>query len=195
MKRTLYLLLLLPVTVMILNGCAGAVVGGAAAGAAVIHDRRTAGTVLDDQIIELESLNRIHKHKKLHEQTHVNFTSYNLVLLITGEAPTEEMRNQVYDVVKDISKVKRIHNELIVAAPSSFMSRSSDSWIDAKVKTRLFQIDDIEGFDPTRINVVTENGSVFLMGLVTRREADAVTEVARTTDGVQRVIKVFEYLD
>jgi osmotically-inducible protein OsmY len=195
MKRIIQLLLLLPVTAVILNGCAGAVVGGAAAGAAVVHDRRTAGTVLDDQIIELECLNRLHDNKELYEQIHVNFTSYNLVLLITGEAPTEAMRNQVYDVVKDISKIKRIHNELIVAAPSSFMSRSSDSWIDAKVKTRLFQIDDIEGFDPTRVNVVTENGSVFLMGLVTRKEADAVTEVARTTDGVQRVIKVFEYLD
>ncbi|GMR07911.1 MAG: division/outer membrane stress-associated lipid-binding lipoprotein [Gammaproteobacteria bacterium] len=195
-KQKIYSLLGSLLMVTLLQGCTGAVVGGAAAGgAAVIHDRRSAGTIIDDQVIELKAFDRINGNAEILENTHVNVKSHNYVVLITGEAPTEKLKNDVYELIKTIPKVKRIHNELIIAAPSSYTSRTSDSWITAKVKTAMFKITDIEGFDSTRVRVVTDNGSVFLMGLVKRNEADAVTELVRKISGVQRVIKVFEYLD
>lgn len=194
-KQKIYSLLGSLLMVTLLQGCTGAVVGGAAAGAAVIHDRRSVGTIIDDQVIELKAFDRINGNAEILEKTHVSVKSHNYVVLITGEAPTEGLKNDVYEMLKTIPKIKRIHNELIIAAPSSYISRSSDSWITAKVKTAMFKISDIEGFDSTRIHVVTDNGSVFLMGLVRRNEADAVTEIVRKISGVQRVIKVFEYLD
>jgi len=199
MRNNTTLFLLLTVVFLfstsLLQGCAGVVVGGAATGAAVIHDRRTSGTVIDDEIIEFKVIDRMMKNTALNEKTHINATSYNNVLLLTGEAPTEELKQEVYDLLKTIPNVKRVHNEITVAAPSAYLSRSSDTWITAKVKTLMLKIDDIKGFDPTRVKIVSENGTVYLMGLVTRAEGDAVTDVARKVDGVQRVVKVFEYIE
>jgi osmotically-inducible protein OsmY len=195
-KRTLMLLFILTgISVPILQGCAGAVAGGAAAGVAVVHDRRSAGAILDDQVIELKVLDRRLENKALMEQTHINATSYNYVLLLTGEAPTEELKNQVSDMLRNIDKVKRMHDEIVVAPQSSVIERSKDSWITANVKSKLFTIEGIEGFDPSRAKVVTERKVVYLMGIVTRQEAEAITDVARRVEGVERVVKIFEYLD
>ena len=126
---------------------------------------------------------------------HVNVTSYNNILLLSGEAPNEGIRARIEVMMKDIPKLRRIHNEIVIAAPSSMLTRTSDTWITTKVKTSLIGIDNLPGFDATRVKVVSENGTVFLMGIVKRDEADAATDAARRVSGVQRVVKLFEYLN
>jgi osmotically-inducible protein OsmY len=178
-----------------LGGCAGVVIGGAAAGATVAHDRRTSGAMYDDEVIELNAGSAIRQNKELADRIHINITSYNKIVLLTGEAPTEDLRRQAEEAVRGVSKVRRIYNEMTVAAPSSMMSRSSDTVITGSVKTALLGIEDHEGFDALHVKVVTENGTVYLMGLVTREEGNAAAEAARQVSGVQRVVKLFEYVD
>ena len=179
----------------LLTGCAAAVVGaGAAAGAtgvAASQDRRTAGTMLDDELIEDKALDAVYHDQELWNQSHLNITSYNNVVLLTGETPTPELRARAEKIVLGIPKVRQVHNEITISAPSSMLSRSSDSWITSKVKTSMLTNDNVPA---TRIKVVTENGIVYLMGLVTRAEGDAATDVARQVSGVQRVVKLFEYV-
>ncbi len=181
-------------TTLLLNACATLVVGGAATTASVAHDRRTAGTVVEDQSIELRIRSALSKDPELGKQAHINITSYNGIVLLSGEAPTSAMRERAGEIARRDKKVRRVHNEIQVAAPSSMMTRSSDSWITTKVKTAMLSVK-LKGFDPTRIKVVTENGTVFLLGLVAHSEADAATEKARQVKGVQRIVKLFEYLD
>ncbi len=176
----------------LLSGCAAAVIAGAAAGTAAVYDRRTTGTFIDDEFIELKAMDAIGKDQELHEQAHLNVTSFNNIVLLTGETPDEAQRQRVAELVRNLPKVRKVHNEIVVAAPSSMLSRTGDTWITGKVKTGLLNAHQM---DATRVKVVTENGVVYLMGLVTRQEADAATDVTRQVDGVQRVVKVFEYID
>lgn len=189
------ILLLTCLAVSTFTGCAPVVVGGAAAGGAALHSRRTVGTFVDDQAIELKARLAILENKELSSQVHASVTSYNGVLLLTGQAPTETLRQQVQDIAARTEKVRVVHNEMSVAAPNSMITRSSDTLITAKVKTALFNIKGIEDFDPTRVKVVTEDGIVYLMGLVYRNEADAVVDQARQVGGAMKIVKVFEYLD
>jgi osmotically-inducible protein OsmY len=175
----------------ILHACAAAVVTGGATGATVAHDRRTTGTFIEDQSIELKANQGLYSDKELYEQTHLNVISYNTVVLVTGETPTEELRSRAIEIVRNIPKVTHVHNEITIAAPSAMISRSSDTLITAKVKTKLLTI---EGFDGTRVKVVTENGIVYLMGILTREESDVATDAARQVGGVQKVVKLFQYI-
>lgn len=176
-----------------LSGCAALVVGGAVGtGAAVAHDRRTTGTVVEDQSIETKARRAISGDTNLRRQSHINITSYNMNVLLSGETPSEAMRARAGELVRNVGKVRNVYNELTVAAPSSHMVRSSDTWITTKVKANLFGVK-VKGFDPTRVKVITENGTVFLLGLVSRPEGDAAAESARQITGVQRVVKLFEY--
>ena len=179
----------------ILSGCAGVLVGGAATGVAVVHDRRTTGTVLDDQSIELKASKAFYSDKMLSKNSHINVTSYNGIVLLSGEVINTEARHSAHQHVQNLDKVRRIHNQLTIAAPSSLLSRSSDTLITAKAKTHLLSVKGIKDFDLTRIKIITENGVVYLMGLVTRQEADAATESVRQIDGVQRIERMFEYID
>ena len=179
----------------LLGGCAAVVVTGAATGANAAHDRRTLGAYVDDEGIELKARLAITEDKELYSQTHVNIISVNGVVLLVGQTPTETMRLKVEELTKEIEKVRVVHNEMTIAAPNSYMTRSSDSLITAKVKGSLFGIKGHEGFDPTRVKVVTENGVVYLMGILYRSEADAVATKASRVSGVQKVVKLFEYLD
>ncbi len=174
----------------ILTGCAAAVVGGAATGASVANDRRTMGTFIEDEAIELKALKAIIDDKEVSEQTHLNVTSFNTVLLVSGEAPTEELRSRVIQIVKNVEKVSHVHDEITIAGPSSLMSRSGDTLITTKVKTKLLTENNLDG---TQIKVVTENGVVYLMGLLNRDDATKATEIARQTGGVQKVVKLFQY--
>lgn len=176
----------------LLSGCAAAVIAGAAAGTAAVYDRRTTGTLIDDEFIELKAIDAIGKDQELHEQAHLNVTSFNNIVLLTGETPNETLRQRTTELVRNLPKVRKVHNEIVVAAPSSLLTRTGDTWITGKVKTALLNAQQL---DAARVKVVTENGVVYLMGLVTRQEADAATEMARQVDGVQRVVKVFEYTD
>lgn len=173
-----------------LPGCAGILIGGAATTASVATDARTAGTMLDDETIELKAVKYLTDNKELFDQTHVNFTSYNNIVLVTGEAPTQALRDQVIKMVQGIQKVRKVYDEITLSAPSSMVSRSSDTLITGKVKTQLFSIKD---FPASKIKVVTEKGVVYLLGLVSQKDADTATDVARKVGGVQRVVKLFEY--
>lgn len=178
----------------VLSGCVAVVVGGVAVGVAVTRDRRTTGTVVEDESIEIKAGDRLRSDAEIAAQAHLNVTSYNLEVLLTGEAPTEQLRARAGELVGGVEKVTRVYNEIVIAAPSAVSARSSDAWITTKVKTALFDVE-VPDFDPSRVKVVTERGVVYLMGLVTRQEAEAATEVVRRVGGVQRVVRLFQYLD
>ncbi|MGD2136849.1 MAG: BON domain-containing protein [Gammaproteobacteria bacterium] len=188
-------LLVITITANLLNGCATAVVGGAATGASAAHDRRTLGTFIDDQGIELKVRLAIFNEKELNSQIHINVICINGVVLLVGQAPTAALKQQAEDIARNVEKVRLVHNEMSIAAPNSLMTRSSDTLITAKVKANLFGIEGHEDFDPTRVKVVTENGVVYLMGILYRSEAEAVTARTRQVGGVQKVVKLFEYAD
>jgi osmotically-inducible protein OsmY len=179
-------------SVLILTGCAAAAVTGVAAGTSVAADTRTTGTVIEDQSIEFKAGRAFSADKELDGKAHINTTSYNTVVLLTGEAPTEELRQRAVELARNIERVTHVHNEITIAAPSSLMSRSSDTVITSKVKTRLLADKDVSGLN---IKVVTEKGVVYLMGLSSRRQSDRATELTRTTGGVQKVVKLFQYTD
>ncbi len=190
--KQLILISLIPI---LLSGCTAAVVGaGAVAGttASVAHDRRTTGTFIEDQAIELKAIKSFFSDKEIHDSSHINVTSYNTVVLITGETPSEDIRQRIVNIVKTIPKVTHVYDELTIAAPSSWTSRSSDSLITSKVKTKLLTL---KNFDGTRVKVVTEKGVVYLMGLLTRAESDVATRETQQTGGVQKVVKLFQYVD
>ncbi len=176
----------------VLQGCAGVVVAGGATGAAVAHDQRTAGSVVEDQAIELKIANAIRGDQELDEQSHINITSYNGLVLLSGETPAEALRKRAEDHARNTQKVRKVYNELVLAAPSSLVSRSGDTVLTTKVKTRMVAE---KNFDATRIKVVTENGVVYLMGLVRRDTAAIATQIASETGGVQRVVTLYEYVD
>jgi osmotically-inducible protein OsmY len=175
---------------LLLNGCAAAVIGGAATGANVAHDRRTTGTFIEDEAIELKSLKALSEDKTFSRQVHLNVTSFNTIVLVSGEATSEELRQRAIDIVRNIPKVTHVHDEISIAGPSSLLSRSADTLITTKVKTKLIAEKNLDG---THVKVVTENGVVYLMGLLNREDADRATEIARKTGGVQKVVKLFQY--
>lgn len=182
--------LIVLITIILLQGCATAIITGAATGVTIAHDRRTTGAVIDDQGVEFKAALAIFNNKDIYEQSNINVTSYNGIILITGETLTEQLKRQVYDLVRVIPKVRTIHNELIIAAPSSLPSRSSDAWITSKVKAKITSDRQI---DPFYIKVVTEHGVVYLMGIVNQSESDRAVGIASNSAGVQRVVKMFEY--
>ena len=175
---------------VLLNGCAAAVIGGGATAAAVATDRRTTGTVVEDQAIELKVSSAISEDPELDEKTHINITSYNTYVLVTGEAPTQALRDRVINIVKNTDKVTHVYDEIAIAAPTSFTSRSNDALLSSKLKSKMFADEYLAGI---HIKVVTERGTAYLMGLVTRDEADRATEIARKTAGLQKVVKLFLY--
>jgi len=177
-----------------MSGCAGLAVGGAATGIAVIHDRRSTGTVIDDQGTNWKVSEAIFKDQELSNPSHINVTVYNGVVLLTGETPSEDLKLRANALAAQSSGNKKIYNELAIASPTSLSTRTNDTYITAKVKTVLLEIDDIPTFDPTRVKVITEDSVVFLMGLVTTQESNAVTEKARNVSGVKKVVRLFEYL-
>lgn len=186
------LVFLLLIPIMLLQACAAVVVGGAATTAAVAYDRRTAGAILDDQSIEVKAKYAIFQNKDVYNQSNINVTSYNGFVLLSGETPNEALKQKATNLVKDIPKVRKVYNELAISGPSALTSRSSDSWITTKVKT---QITRDENVDPFYVKVVTERGTVYLMGKVTKAEADRAVAVTRSVKGVLRVVKIFEYID
>lgn len=179
-------------SVLLLQGCVVAAVGGTAAGASAAHDRRTVGTIVEDENIELKAIQQLFKTDKIYSQSHIEIVSYNNIVLLVGQTPTEELKRKAGSTVAKIPKVRRVHNELRVAAPSAYLVRSGDTWITSKVKTQLLTARSI---DASRIKVITENGEVFLMGMVTRDEAKEAIDITRQVDGVQKVINVFEYIN
>ncbi len=155
-------------------------------------DPRTSGTIVEDQAIELKISNRIQADKTLKNRVRINITSYDNNVLLTGEALTEELRKRVIEHASKVIKVEEIYNEIAVMPLSSFKVRNNDAWITTKIKTKLFND---KGLGTFHTKAVTDRGIVYLMGLVTRKEADIVTDIVRRIKGVRRVVRVFEYQD
>jgi len=175
---------------MSLSGCAPLIVGGAAVmGGMVASDRRTTGTVLEDEGIELKSASRI--RDSLLERAHVNITSYNRQVLITGEVPSATDRQLVEKIVAGVENVRNIVNELEVMGNSTLTQRSSDALVTGRVRASLVDAQDLFA---NAFKITTERGTVYLMGRVTPREVKRATEVVSGTTGVQRVVRVLETL-
>ncbi len=172
-----------------LSGCAALVVGaGSVAAVGALEDRRTAGAQIEDEANELRAVNRI--AERFNDGVHVNVTSFNRAVLLTGEVPDAGTREAIEKIAQGLPNVRSVANELEVAGVSSITSRSNDSLITSKVKVRLL---DAKRVNPMHLKVVTEAGVVYMMGIVTEQEGTDAAEVARTTGGVRKVVKVFEY--
>ncbi|MES9826908.1 MAG: BON domain-containing protein [Candidatus Thiodiazotropha sp.] len=193
MYKNFISLLTICTAVLILQGCAAAVVGGAAATAAVAHDRRTTGTIVEDQSIELKIYDLMSKDSRFKQQSSIHVTSYNLVVLLTGQAADQALRSKAEQMASSVARVRRVVNEIEIGSTSTLVENSRDAALTTEVKVRLAKVQ-IPGFDPLRVKVVTERGAVFLLGLITKKEADAVTDVVRHISGVRRVVRVFEYI-
>ncbi|NOT66027.1 MAG: BON domain-containing protein [Methylotenera sp.] len=188
-KQTALKLILCAALISQITACVPVVVGGAAAGGAMAADRRTSGIYVEDENIELKAFKKIESN--LGEDAHVNVISYNRNVLLTGEVPVAESKPKAESLIKEIPNVRSITNEIVVGPKSSLGSRSNDGYLTSKVKTKFVT----EGkFAANHVKVVTENNVVYLLGIVTQAEGDAAAEIARTTDGVTRVVKVFEYM-
>lgn len=187
-KVRLAALLVIPL-VAILSGCVAAVVGGAGTAAVLSEDRRTVGTVTEDQGIEFKAESRI---RDKYKDTHINLTSYSRMVLITGEVPDAAAKADVEKIVRAVENVRGIYNEVAVGPIGPLSARTNDSFITSKVKARFV---DQRKFNAIHVKVVTEADVVYLLGLVKRKEADDAVEIARTTSGVKRVVKLFEYID
>jgi osmotically-inducible protein OsmY len=174
-----------------LSGCVPLIIGGVAATAAVATDRRTVGAQLDDEVIEDKSAGQVLERFK-GSDVHVNITSYNGNVLLTGEVPSENIKNEIGEIARRMPKTRSVQNDLLVGAATGLGARSNDSLITSKVKARFVEFSQ---FQINHVKVVTERGIVYLMGVVRPEEANAATDIARTTSGVQRVVRVFEYLN
>jgi osmotically-inducible protein OsmY len=171
-----------------LSACAPLIIGGAAVGAMVTLDRRTSGAQLDDEAIELRGASRL---REALGAVHVNINSFNRQVLLTGEVPNEAAKQTAEQVISRVDNVKGIVNELAVMSSTTLAQRSSDTLVTAKVRASLVDARDLY---VTAFKVVTERGTVYLMGRVTQREADRATQMVRTIPGVQRVVRIFEII-
>jgi len=189
MKARTGLALAVMASAALLQGCELALIGaGAGAAYSTIEDRRSSGTQLDDDAIELRAGSRI--VDRFADKVHVNVAAFNRAALITGEVPDETVRAEVEKIVQGVPNVRGVTNEAQLAPITSFGERTNDSLITAQVKTRYLRAN---AFNPVHVKVVTEASVVYLMGVVTEREADDAVDIARTTSGVRKVVKIFEY--
>ncbi len=180
----------------LLTGCSTIATGSAeVTGLSLLHDRRTSGVILSDESTEISASIKLNSNENIRNKCHFNVTSYNGTVLVSGEAPTERLRDKIISIVRVIPDVKLIHNELQIAQPSSFSTRSNDTLITTKVKSSISKVKNIPGFDATRVKIITESGTVYLLGLVHKNEGHIATEIARTVGGVKQVVKMFEYID
>lgn len=188
MRRHRHASLLALIAALALAGCAAVIGAGGLAAVSTLEDRRSTGTQLDDSAIESRAGTRI--GERIGERGHINVTAFNRSVLLTGEAWDEATRAEVEKVVSEVPNVRSVTNEVQVAGLSSATSRANDTAITARVKGRFMNV---QGLSPLHVKVVTEAGVVYLLGLVTEAEADKATDLARSTSGVRKVVKVFEY--
>jgi osmotically-inducible protein OsmY len=182
-------LALLALLVPILSACIGATAVGVGAGVLIYADRRPTETVLTDEGIEIRAANRI--REKFGDRVHVNVSSYNRTVLLTGEVPDVAARDEIEVLLSGVANVKAISNELTIAAHSTLSARSNDVYLTSKVKARLIDVGQVS---PVHVKVITERGVVYLMGQVTQRESAVAVDVARTSGGVLKVVRVFEVI-
>ncbi len=179
-------------TVSLLPACGLLVVGAAGGAAIALNDPRPASVMLEDEAIELKATDLIYQDPESSKQIHVNATSFNHVVLLTGEVLSEDLRQHIVEIVSKINNVRLVHNETSVTGLSSLNARSADTVMTTRVKTSMLAT---KGFDATTIKVVTERSTVYLMGLISRSHGDEAAEIASHVEGVVRVIKLFEYVE
>ena len=189
--KNILVLSVLGVALSQLTGCAALVVGGAATGAAVSVDRRSASTVIGDQEIELRAFKRLRENFP-NDTIDVSTTSFNRQVLLTGQVPDQTTRGKVEAIVRPIPDVRTVFNETVISPKISLTAEGTDASLTAQVKARMIQDKRVPSI---HVKVVSEMGVVYLMGLVTHAEASAAAEVASLTSGVTRVVKLFEYID
>jgi osmotically-inducible protein OsmY len=182
-------LVLLGSTLVTLTACFPLAVGGAVVGGMVAADRRTTGTVVEDEGIELRSASRI--REALGDRGHVNVTSYNRQVLLTGELPSVQDKQLVEQIVTGVDNVRHIVNELAILGNSTLSQRSSDSLVSGRIKAGLVDASDLSS---NAFKITTERGTVYVMGRVTAREAKRATEIISATSGVQKVVRILETL-
>lgn len=176
-----------------LQGCVtSAVVAGSAAGAKVASDTRTVSTIADDVSIDYHAHEALVADQNLNTEAHVVAASFNHVLLLIGETPTEELKDRAVDLVKNLPGVKRIVNKIVIDKPITFMQKSNDIVITGNVKARMLSTTNLKS---SHIKVITENGTVYLLGKVSREQGAIAAEITRGSTGVRKVVKVFEYMD
>ena len=195
MNPSIYRLALLGITLAagLLGGCTAVVVGGAAAGASVAHDRRTVGTVIEDKDILLKALRLRNDDEDLKRRSNIEITVYNLQVLLTGQAENTDVVARFRDELAKIPRVRKVIDEVTIGAEGTWGEATADAYLTSRVKLALFDVG-IEGFDPLRVKVVSSLGTVYLMGLLTPAEADAVTDKVRYISGVKKVVRLFEYI-
>jgi len=188
MKRIIALL----ITGALISGCSSFI--GAVKEEPIQEDsgNRTSGSFVDDELIEIKSAVNIGKGSAELKSSHVSITSFNGVVLIAGQVASEASKQEAEAIISQVRKIRRIHNELTVTSPTSSLTRASDTWITAKIKANMLGDDRV---DATRIKVVTENGVVYLMGLVYPQEAEDSINLVRTVNGIQKIVKIFEYIN
>ena len=177
-------------TALTATGCAPILVGGAMTAVALTEDRRTSGAFVDDENIENRALLKV--KSRFGDQVHVNITSYNRQVLLSGEATSDSVKRGVEDELSTLPGIKRVFNEMTVGPQAGVIAVTNDTRLTTIVKTRFLEAN---RFQANHVKVVTEATVVFLMGIVKRAEADAATQLASTTSGVSRVVRLFEYLD
>jgi osmotically-inducible protein OsmY len=190
MIRKLAAVAVLAAATPLLQGCFPLAVTGVGTAALMATDRRTTGTYIEDETIEWKAVGVLREPR--FSGVHVNPTSYNRRVLLTGEAPSEDAKKQIETAIRGINNVRDVANEIQVAGASSLTARGNDALVTSNVKARMVNN---ARFSPLNVKVLTENGVVYLMGLVTPTEGEAAAEVARTTSGVSRVVKVFQYIE
>lgn len=178
--------------VLLLPGCIPAVfVAGAAAGGAIIYDHRDTKTMVKDRDATFQIQNNLDLDKDLSQKAHLSVVTFNHIGLLVGQAPNEELRKYAETIAKANSQIKVLHNEITVEPPILRAQITNDAWITTKVKTTLLAT---PGLSSTNLKIITENGTVYLMGLITHKQADLATKKTKTVSGVEKIVKLFEYL-
>lgn len=183
--------LLLFISLLLLSGCASIVSSTREAPIEENEGRRTIGNFIEDNSIEFKAKVNINKASPALSQSNISVNSFNGQVLLTGQVPDQRTKDEATQVVSQLREIRKVHNELEIAGPTSLMIRANDTYLSGRVKAQLLADNRTHGM---RIKVVTENGAVYLMGLVTRQEADVAVEVVRNIVGVNRIVKVFEYI-
>lgn len=166
------------------------VAAGATVGGALIYDKRNVKTMTEDRDMASTLLKQINDDPELRKDTHITIAAFNNVLLITGQATTDASRDRIFQMANKMPHLKRVYNEVSIEPPTSTSVRANDSWITTKVKSKMLAE---KGLTSSQIKVVTENKVVYLMGVVTRKQADLAADVASSVAGVAKVVRVFEY--
>ena len=192
MRTRIFILTTILGVIAPVQGCVPVIVAGGATAAVAATDRRTVGALVDDNAIELKARKALNSDPEIGDDVHINITSMNGMVLLTGETTTGELRDRALALIRDIPGIRRIVNEVRIAEPRAFAYTTHDGWITGKVKAKLLGTENIPS---SHIKVVTENSVVYLMGLVKQQEGEVATEATRTVGGIKRVVKLFEYLD